>query len=263
MKIVRFEVNGKAVYGIHEDGKYWGIEGCPYGEWTRTETAYDPESVKLLAPVAPKHLIAVGKSYRKHIDEMAKRHGSEADYPVLPILFFEAPGSIVACGDSIVLPPEGTCQHVDLEGELAIVIGKKARNVSKEEALDHVLGYAVANDVSARGIPDIGGLWGVGLSKSLDTFTPVGPWIETEVGDPNNLRLVTRVNGEIAQDSNTGDMIFTVQDYVSYASSRITLHPGDVIITGTPEGVRPVKEGDLIEISIDNIGTLSNRVVRG
>ncbi len=261
MRLMRCKAGEAIFYGVLKENSVWRLTGCPYGDYSITEESYPLTDVVLLPPVEPKHLIAVGKSYRKHIDEMARRQGAEPDYPVKPIFFFEAPGSIVASGDPVILPPDGTCKQVDLEGELAIIIGKKAKNVSQDEALSYVLGYAVANDVSARGIPDIGGLWGIGLSKSLDTFTPLGPWIETEVSNPNNLRIVTRVNGEVAQDSNTGDMIFTVEEYVSYCSSRLTLYPGDVIITGTPDGVRPISRGDLVEITIDEIGTLSNPIV--
>ena len=261
MKLLRCKMGDEAFYGVLENETVKKIAGCPFADFSVTEEEYPLKEVTLLPPVEPKHLIAVGKSYRKHIDEMARRHGADPEYPVKPIFFFEAPGSIIASGESIELPPEGTCKQVDLEGELAIVIGKKAKNVSEEEALSYVLGYTVANDVSARGIPDIGGLWGIGLSKSLDTFTPLGPWVETEVANPNDLHIVTRVNGETAQDSNTGDMIFTVEEFVSYCSSRLTLYPGDVIITGTPDGVRSIYAGDRIEVTIEGIGTLSNPVV--
>ena len=263
MKLVRFKTGSEIKWGVYENNAVKSIKGCPYGEFTVTDEVFSPDDIEHLAPVSPKHLIAIGKSYRKHIDEMSLRRGVEAEYPTKPIFFFEAPGAIIAHGQNIVLPPEGTCSHVDLEGELAIVIGKKAKNVSQEEALEYVLGYTIANDVSARSIPDIGGLWGIGLSKSLDTFSPMGPWIETDVGNPNDLRIVTKVNGETAQDSNTKDMIFTVEEYVSYCSSRLTLYPGDVIMTGTPEGVRPIQAGDIIEISIDQIGALRNPVVGG
>jgi 2-keto-4-pentenoate hydratase/2-oxohepta-3-ene-1,7-dioic acid hydratase in catechol pathway len=262
MKLIRFAVGGSVRHGVLENGEIRAIDGCIFGEFAVTEQKYPLAQVKVLAPVQPTNLIAVGKSYRKHIDEMAARQGAAPDYPANPIIFFEAPGSIVGSGETIILPPEKKYPHVDLEGELAIVIGKKAKQVRKEDALDYVLGYTIANDVSARGLPDVGGLWGIGLSKSLDTFNPLGPVIETEIENPNNLRLVTRVNGEIAQDSNTEDMIFTVEDYVSYCSSRLTLHPGDVIMTGTPAGVRPLKDGDRVEVAIESIGTLVNPVRR-
>ncbi len=262
MKIMRFRVESKEHYGVLEGDQVRRIEGCIYGEHQVTDQAWPLSGVQVLAPTKPTNLIAVGKSYRKHIDEMALRSGTAPDYPEKPIIFFESPSSIIGSGETIRMPDAAIYPHIDLEGELAIVIGKRAKLVSKEEALDYVLGYTVANDVSARGLKDIGGLWGVGLSKSLDTFNPQGPVIETEVPNPNNLHLVTRVNGEITQDSYTGDMIFTIEDYVSYCSSRMTLLPGDVIITGTPAGVRPLKDGDLVEVSIEGIGTLVNPVVR-
>lgn len=262
MKLVRFMVAGKEAYGVLEDDVISLIDGCIYGEYEVTAEKYAINDVKLLPPVKPTNLIAVGMSYKKHIDEMAARSGNKISYPETPVIFFESPSSIIGNGETVILPDENRYPHIDLEGELAIVIGKKAKHISKEEALDYVLGYAVANDVSARNLPDVGGLWGIGLSKSLDTFNPIGPWIETEVANPNSLHLVTRVNGEVAQDSNTGDMLFTVEEYVSYCASRFTLQPGDVIITGTPEGVRPLKDGDLVEVTIEGIGTLSNPVVR-
>jgi len=262
MKLMRFSIDGKEQYGILEGGEVRVIDGCIFGEFKATDRKYPMAQVKVLAPTKPTNLIAVGKSYRKHIDEMAARQGTAPDYPEKPIIFFEATGSVIGSGETIILPDEKTYPHIDLEGELAIVIGKQAKQVRKEAALDYVLGYTIANDVSARGLPDIGGLWGVGLSKSLDTFNPQGPVIETEIANPNNLRLVTKVNGEIAQDSNTGDMIFTIEDYVAYCSSRLTLYPGDVIMTGTPAGVRPLKDGDLVEVTIEGIGTLANPVVR-
>ncbi len=260
MKFVRFYDGEEEKEGIVLGDKIQEIEGCMFEDFSKKENFYSYSDVTLLPPVSPKHLIAVGKSYKEHIDEMAARRKDEPEYPKQPIFFFEAPGSISSHEKPIVLPKEGSCKQVDLEGELAIVIGKKGKNIKKENALDYVFGYTCANDVSARGIPDIGGLWGIGLSKSLDTFTPIGPAIETEVDDPNNLEISSRLNGEITQKSNTKDMIFTVEDFVSYCSSRLTLYPGDVIMSGTPAGVRPLKKGDQVEVSIEKVGVLKNTV---
>ncbi len=262
MKLIRYKAEGFVQYGVVEGDYVKVISGCIFDQYTITSQTYSVTDIEILAPVQPTNLIAVGKSYRNHIDEMAARHGSAPDYPIKPIIFFEAPGSVTPAGAPIILPDKTTCPHVDLEGELAIVIGKRARNITVDQALEYVLGYTIVNDVSARGLKDIGGLWGIGLSKSLDTFTPMGPVIETEIEDPNRLQLVTRVNGVVTQDTNTSDMLFTVQEYVSYCSSRFTLLPGDVIMTGTPAGVRPIDNGDVVEISIEEIGTLKNPVIR-
>ena len=217
----------------------------------------------LLAPMVPAAILCIGLNYRRHAEEMGAR------IPKFPILFFKNPSAIHDPGAPIAIPRKLASTQVDFEGELAIVIGKSCRNVSREHALAHVLGYTVANDVSARDWQkDWGGSqWCRG--KSFDTFAPMGPWIVTsdEIPDPNALRITTRVNGEIMQDSNTADMIFDVPSLIEFLSSDTTLAEGTVILTGTPEGVgvgrtpqRWLKDGDTVEVEIEKIGTLSNPV---
>jgi len=217
----------------------------------------------LLAPMVPAAILCIGLNYRKHAEEM------NAKIPRFPILFFKNPSALLDPGSSISIPRHHVSTQVDYEGELAIVIGKSCRNATRENALDHVLGYTVANDVSARDWQkDWGGSqWCRG--KSFDTFAPMGPWLVTsdEIPDPNRLRITTRVNGEILQDSNTADMIFDVSALIEFLSGDTTLPVGTIILSGTPSGVgvgrtppRWLKRGDRVEIEIENVGILSNPV---
>jgi 2-keto-4-pentenoate hydratase/2-oxohepta-3-ene-1,7-dioic acid hydratase in catechol pathway len=207
----------------------------------------------------PKKVICVGLNYRKHAIE------SNMDIPKTPVLFSKFQNTITGTGKEIPLPADG--EQYDYEAELAIVIGKQAKNISVESALDYVLGYCCANDFSCRDLQFRTGQWLLG--KSYDGWCPIGPYLVTadEVSKPNNLNIRCYVNKEKRQDSNTSDMIFNCEEIISYVSSYITLEPGDVILTGTPEGValglpnQPwLKPGDLIEIEIDGLGVLSNIV---
>lgn len=217
----------------------------------------------LLAPIVPAAILCIGLNYRRHAEEMKAR------IPQWPVLFFKNPSALQDPGAPIVIPRKLASTQVDFEGELAVVIGKECRNVTRENALDHVLGYTVSNDVSARDWQkDWGGSqWCRG--KSFDTFCPLGPWIVTtdEIPDPNTLHITTRVNGEVLQDSNTADMIFDVPSLIEFLSGDTTLPAGTVIITGTPEGVglgrtppRWLEKSDLVEVEIEKIGTLRNPV---
>jgi 2-keto-4-pentenoate hydratase/2-oxohepta-3-ene-1,7-dioic acid hydratase in catechol pathway len=218
----------------------------------------------LLAPMVPAAILCIGLNYRQHAEEM------NAKIPKFPVLFLKNPSAILDPGAPIQIPRKLVSTQVDYEGELAIIIGKNCLNATRENALDHVLGYTVANDVSAR---DWQKEWGGSQwcrGKSFDTFAPMGPWIVTrdEVPDPNALRITTRVNNETLQDSNTSDMIFDVPALIEFLSGDTTLPVGTVILTGTPSGVgvgrtpqRWLKEGDSVEIEIEKIGVLSNLVV--
>lgn len=217
------------------------------------------DDVKLQAPLRPGKIVAIGKNYAEH----AKETGGSV--PTAPIIFAKFPSSIIATGDPITWSESITTQ-VDWEGELAVVIGKKARNVSEEDALNYVFGYTVAHDVSARDLQiRTDSQWTRG--KSLDTFCPLGPWIVTtdELADPHNLSITTTVNGQVMQDGNTKDFIFNIPTLISYCSRMFTLEPGDLILTGTPsgvgEGMKPpqyLKDGDVVDIEIQNIGKISN-----
>lgn len=217
---------------------------------------------RILAPVMPPNILAIGLNYRKHADESKMLH------PKIPVMFSKATTSVIGHGDAILLPKAGDKQ-VDFEGELAIVIGKKVKNVAPEKALEAVFGYTCSNDVSARDwqMNKQQGQWVRG--KSFDTFCPLGPCIVTadEIPDPNDLAVKTVLNGELVQNSNTANMIFDVPYLISFLSESMTLLPGTVILTGTPEGVgfsrKPplfLKNADTIRIEIERIGTLENRV---
>lgn len=210
------------------------------------------DGVRLLAPVIPRSkIVAVGKNYVEHAREM----GGEP--PTSPLLFFKPNTSVVGPDDPIVLPEFS--DEVSYEAELAVVIGRLTKDVSPEHALDHVLGYTVANDVTARDAQRTDGQWA--RAKGFDSACPLGPWIETEL-DPDDVRVTSRVNGETRQDGRTRDMVFDVPYLVSYASEAFTLLPGDVLLTGTPAGVGRIDAGDRVECEVEGIGVLTNPVVR-
>ena len=263
MKIIRFEdAQGRIVYGtpVGEGlGRAELLRGDLGGGWQTTgETV--PVG-RLLAPVAPPNVLCIGLNYRRHADESNMAH------PERPVLFIKATNSVVGPEAPIVLP--AASDEVDYECELAVVIGRAARDVSEADALGYVAGYTAANDVSARDWQlRLDRQWARG--KSFDTFCPLGPVLVTpdEIPDPDNLRVRMRVSGETLQDSNTSDMIFSVPFLVSYLSQGMTLAPGTVILTGTPEGVgmgrtpnRWLREGDVCEVEVEGIGTLRNPVV--
>jgi 5-carboxymethyl-2-hydroxymuconate isomerase len=218
---------------------------------------FDPAS--LVAPVRPGKIIAVGLNYRDHAQE------SGMALPERPLLFAKLPSSVVGPHDDIHLLPEVT--QLDYEGELGVVIGRRARSIPREHAWDHVLGLTVANDVSARDAQFVDGQWTRG--KSFDTFCPLGPWVRTldEVPDPQALPITTRVNGEVRQASDTGQLIFSVPDLLAYCSRYFTLEPGDVLLTGTPAGVglgrtppTYLRSGDVVEVDIAGVGRIRNTV---
>lgn len=262
MKIVRFrDHSGKVHYGE------WAttmsarlIEGSIFDEYEITDRVLQIE--KVLAPIVPPAILCIGLNYRQHAEETG------AEIPDYPVLFIKAVNALNNPDDPIVIPNVAPRQ-VDYEGELAVVIGKSAKNVEPSRALDHVFGYTCANDVSARRWQKEGGGQQWCRGKSFDTFCPLGPCLVTadDVPDPNNLKIVTRLNGETMQDSNTFDMIFNVPTLVSFLSEGTTLFPGTVILTGTPQGVGfarhpPVflKTGDRVTIEVEHIGELTNSV---
>lgn len=227
-------------------------------------TGREESGFTLLAPIVPAAILCVGLNYRRHAEEM------KAKIPQFPVLFLKNPGSLQDPEAPIRIPRKLASTQVDFEGELAIVLGKTCTNATRENALEHVLGYTVANDISAR---DWQKEWGGSQwcrGKSFDTFCPLGPWIVTrdEITDPNSLQIVTRVNGEVLQDSNTADMIFNIPALIEFLSGDTTLAAGTVILTGTPEGVgmgrspqRWLQPGNSVEVSIGRIGTLRNPVL--
>jgi 2-keto-4-pentenoate hydratase/2-oxohepta-3-ene-1,7-dioic acid hydratase in catechol pathway len=216
-----------------------------------TTTSFPQTEVKQLVPVVPSKIVCVGRNYREHAAELGNKMPEE------PLLFLKAPSALIASGESIELPRAS--QQVEHEGELGVVIGRVARNLSQDEnPLDYVFGYTCVNDVTARDLQrkDVQFTRG----KSFDTFCPVGPWIDTEI-DPTNATVTTRLNDEIKQQGNTGDMAFPVAFLIRYISEIMTLYPGDLIATGTPAGVSPMKPGDVVEVEVAGIGVLRNQVV--
>jgi 2-keto-4-pentenoate hydratase/2-oxohepta-3-ene-1,7-dioic acid hydratase in catechol pathway len=254
MKIARYALEDQVFHGLlRSDGMLERLEGSAFETPVRAGKTDPLSEVRLLAPVAAPRVFGVGLNYRAHAEESGK------PVPEFPMLFMKPDSAVVGPGDPIVYPREG--RRVDYECELAVVIGKSARRVSPAQALDVVLGYTCANDISERPIQWAEMAMGCLLiGKGYDSFCPLGPWIETEV-DPGALDISTRVNGRMLQHSNTSDLIFGVPELVAYLSRAITLRPGDVIITGTPAGIGPLQPGDHVEIEIEGIGVLANPVV--
>ncbi len=223
------------------DAAPWSDEGPTSGE--RVHVRWQEEDLR--CPVEPSKILCVGRNYAAHAKEM----GSDA--PTEPLLFLKPPSALLDPGGVIVLPLESA--RVEHEAELGVVIARRARNIRKEDALAHVFGYTCVNDVTARDLQKKDVQWT--RAKGFDSFCPVGPWIETEL-DPSALRVQCRVNGELRQDGNTSNMIFDVPTLIAYASRMMTLEPGDLIVTGTPEGVGPLVGGDRLEIEVGGVGVL-------
>jgi len=257
MKILRFAINRKVSYGILEDDSIRVIQGTPF-TWLRrpdsslkmTENRYKLDEVRLLSPCLPSKIVAVGLNYRKHAEE------TKLQIPSVPLIFLKPSTAVIGPEDKIIYPR--VSKRVDYEGELAVVIGRKARAVDKVKAKEYILGYTCFNDVSARYEQRDDGQWT--RAKSYDTFAPIGPYIETDIS-PDDLKLETYLNGELRQSSRTSDLIFPVDVLVSFISNVMTLLPGDVIATGTPSGIGSMKPGDVVEVKIEGIGTLRNYVV--
>ena len=226
------------------------LSGHPFGPNEASGPAVPYADVRLLAPVLPSKIIAVGKNYAAHAAEMG------GDVPLEPMIFLKPSTSVIGPGDRIALPPQS--EHVEHEAELAIVIGRLCSEVPIRRVPEVILGYTCANDVTARDLQKTDGQWG--RAKGFDTFCPLGPWIVTDI-DADDLAISCRVNGELRQDGRTSQLIRGVDELVSWISNVMTLLPGDVILTGTPAGVGPIVEGDSVSVSISSIGTLTNRVV--
>ena len=268
MKLARFNHNGAVQAGIvTESGitplAFSCLEDCMGLTAANLRSKSLKESlplkrVKLLAPVLPSKIICLGWNYLEHIEEL--KH----NIPEEPMVFLKPPSTIIGPEDDVILPNSRLSTQVNNEVELAVVIGKKAKNVRTEDAYSHVLGYTVAQDITARDIQ-----WRLrqrneqwDIAKAFDTFTPIGPFVVTPAGikNPHNLAIKLRVNGKMRQDSNTKYMIFKIPEVISYLSSVMTLLPGDIISTGTPKGVDLVKAGDVLEAEIEGIGVLRNHV---
>ena len=250
MRLVRFEAQGTVSYGIYIGDIVHPIAGDPFGELVTTGEPVPTADIRLVAPVAPSKVVAVGLNYRDHAAELG------LGIPDEPILFIKASNTVVGPGASVVYPRQS--ERVDYEGELAVVMGEETRSVPAEKALSKVLGYTASLDMTARDLQAKDGQWT--RAKNFDTFCPLGPWVVTDIS-PDDLAIELRLNGELRQSSRTSQMIFTVSELISFTSSVMTLYPGDVIMTGTPSGVGEVKPGDSLDAYIEGIGTLSTRIV--
>jgi 2-keto-4-pentenoate hydratase/2-oxohepta-3-ene-1,7-dioic acid hydratase in catechol pathway len=252
--IVRYALNGRVHYGIIEgESTIARLEDAPFEELRASGVKDELGSVRILAPIHQPRVFGLGYNYKAHSQEVGKA------VPQLPILFMKPSTSVIGTGEAIVYPAGG--ENIHFEGELVVVIGKLARRVSEASALDYVLGYTCGNDVSDRVLQRRESEFGCLLvGKGYDTFAPMGPAIVTGL-DPSNLKIITRVNGVVRQDGNTADLLFSVPYIIAYLSRHMTLLPGDMIMTGTPAGVGPIKVGDAIEVEIPEIGVLRNDVV--
>lgn len=255
VRIARYTEGDDPVYGLVDaDGKKIAeVSGDPFYqriELTGKVTTID--EVRLLAPVIPRSkVIGIGRNYADHAAEMG------SDVPDEPMMFLIPNTAVIGPGDPVVIPTRLTSE-VHYEGELAVIIGRMCKDIEPEEAKKVIFGYTIANDVSARDLQRGDGQWA--RAKGMDTFCPLGPWIETDL-DPQDVSLVTRRDGEVVQDGHTSDMVHGVAHLISACSRAFTLLPGDVILTGTPAGVGPVVAGQRVDIEIDAIGTLSNPFV--
>ena len=268
MRIARFTAGDDPLFGVvtgeldefgqaAEDSVVVELVGDPlYAGIQPTQTEHRLADVRLLAPVIPRSkVVAIGKNYAAHAAEMGN------DLPTEPLMFLKPNTSVVGPGDPIYYPRQTSNLHY--EGELAVVIGRICRDVPPEQATDVILGYTIANDVTARDLQKKDGQWT--RAKGFDSFCPLGPWIETDL-DPqafaDGVKVQTHLNGDLVQDGSTKDLIFDIPTLVAHITSVMTLLPGDVILTGTPEGVGPMEPGDEVEVSIEGLGALTNTVVK-
>ncbi|MFW6075976.1 MAG: fumarylacetoacetate hydrolase family protein [Chloroflexota bacterium] len=248
MKIVRYSENGAPQYGIVENGDIFRAEGDLFDGLTRGDRVGTLDELDLLTPVDPSKIIAIGLNYALHVTE----NDPTREVPTEPVIFMKPQTSLLPHGGVIELPP---AERIDYEAELCMIIGREAYRVSEDEALDYVFGYTCGNDVSHRDYQRKDGQWI--RAKGFNTFTPLGPVIETDL-DPNNVAIQSRLNGEVRQDNHTSNLLFNPQVLIAAITDVMTLYPGDVIMTGTPEGVGPMQPGDTIEVEVEGIGVLRN-----
>ena len=247
MKYARYLAHGQVSYGVLEGDTLREITTNPFEEYQITDHTHGLSEVKLLPPTSPTKILAVGLNYASHLHDLPPLE--------VPLIFLKTPSSVIGHGDAIIRPRD--VETLDEEGEMVVVIGKRCKNVSKDEALDYVLGYTCGNDVSAREWQGGDNQWW--RAKSSDTFAPVGPYISDEI-DPGNAMLRARVNGKEVQAERTSRFIFDVPTVISWISRRQTLEPGDLIFTGTPGTSTHLNAGDTVEVEIEGIGVLSNPV---
>ena len=251
MKLIRFLAQGRPSLGILSGNEVAEIDGDFFTPFRTLKTSCVFSQIQLLPPCTPSKIVAVGLNYRDHAKEL------NLPVPDTPVVFLKPPTAVIGPGEVVLYP--ATSSHVDYEAELGVVIKDRVRNISTASARDHILGYTCANDVTARELQKKDGQWT--RAKSFDTFCPVGPWIETDL-NPEDILIESYLNGERRQSSRTSQFIFTIDYIVSFVSEIMTLEPGDLIITGTPAGIGPMKPGDEIEVRIEGIGSLKNTVKR-
>lgn len=250
MRIVRYQVKNKTPkFGWILDDMVGEIQGNLFGSYKRKEAQTPLTDVRLLPPSKPTKIICVGRNYVDHVRELGN------ELPKIPLIFTKPISAIIGNGDTIILPPQS--QQVEHEAELVAVIGKRAKDVTTEEATNHIFGYTIGNDITARDLQKSDQLWT--RAKGFDTFCSFGPWIDTDF-NPADAVMTCRVNGQMRQMASTRDMIFNVGVIIAYISSIMTLEPGDLIFTGTPAGVGELEDGDVVDVEIEGLGKLSNPV---
>lgn len=252
MRLARFRAGDRIATGVLEGEAVRPLRGTFFEDPVPTGEAIPLGDVRLLAPVLPTKVVCVGRNYAEHAEELGSDVSDE------PLLFLKPSTAVIGPADPIPLPPESA--RVDHEAELAVVVGRLCRRVSETEAPGYVLGYTCGNDVTARDLQERDGQWT--RAKGFDGFCPLGPWVETDL-DPSDLEVACRVNGETRQSGRTSMLTFPPAFLVSYVSRVMTLLPGDVIMTGTPAGVGPIRPGDLVEVEVEGVGVLANRAVEG
>jgi 2-keto-4-pentenoate hydratase/2-oxohepta-3-ene-1,7-dioic acid hydratase in catechol pathway len=251
VKVARFSNGAEPRFGIVDGPELVVLKGHPLVAGYQTTGERIPlKEVKLLAPTIPSKIVCIGKNFAAHAAEIGE------EVTVEPLIFFKPSSSIIGHGDAIVIPPQS--KQVELEAELCLVIGKLAKNVSEDQALEYLWGVTIANDVTARDLQFGDGQWA--RSKGFDTFCPLGPWVETEFL-PDGQVIESRINGEVRQNVAITEMVHKIAFIISYVSKNMTLLPGDIILTGSPAGISVIKAGDMIECEIEGIGILSNPVV--
>jgi len=251
MKFIRFLINGKEKNGIviEEDHTVREIKGDFFDKYEILENQYSLLEIKYLPPCMPSKIIALGLNYFDHAEELKLK------IPEEPLIFLKPSTAVIGHKENIIYPK--MTERLDYEAELGVIIKNKVKNIKPKEVYENILGYTCFNDVTARDLQKKDGQWT--RSKSFDTFAPLGPYLVTDL-EPNNLEIILRQNGKVKQHSSTSKMIFKIEEMVSFISQIMTLNPGDVIVTGTPSGVGELQVGDVVEVEIEGIGTLTNYI---
>jgi 2-keto-4-pentenoate hydratase/2-oxohepta-3-ene-1,7-dioic acid hydratase in catechol pathway len=254
---LQFTSNHKTSWGIVEGDRVIAVDGDPFREWRRTSDTYPLAEVKIELPVVPRTFYCVGLNYLKHLKEAADKRGEVPDIPDRPEVGYRAQNALIAHGENVVIPADAT-ENIHYEGELVVVIGKKAKHLTERDAMGCVFGYTIGNDVSERSWQKADrGLW---RAKNADTFKPIGPWIET-TADLEKMETIVRLNGKESNRFRTNDMIFGIKEFLVEMTKYFTLWPGDVIWMGTDGASPNIKAGDVVEVEITGVGTLRNKFV--